>query len=285
MNSPDLARQLWSELWREYRRRVSYARVYEEMIESAGGTVVNDHIAFRSLKLQVENRDLGIAYLESIVSSLGYRVGGEYFFPASHLYARHYYHRDDLPKLFISELLVDEMPEEIREAIEATVRDGDFHSQIPESVNDYSRIFTRPWSIPARSVVEKVNEVSQYGAWVLLHGYSVNHFTGYVNGQNTPVYPDIESTAKGMGDRGVPMKESIEGDRTTGLRQTATRAVTESVTVKDDVTGELIEIPWTYAYYEIAQRNVIRLPDDREGLFQGFLNAQAKNLFEMTRRE
>jgi Domain of unknown function (DUF1338) len=283
MNTSEIARLLWSKLWQDYRRRVHYARVYETMIEEAGGTMANDHIAFRSLRLSVNGRDLGIAYLEPIITSLGYRLGGEYHFPASHLYAHHYDHPDNLPKLFISELLVTELPREIVTAIRSTVGEGDFYAHHLESVNDYYKIFTRPWSVPSRSLVERVNEVSQYGAWVLLHGYSVNHFTGYVNEQNTPIYPDIESTARGMSDRGVPMKDSIEGDRATGLRQTATHAVTEMVTVKEDATGEPVEIPWTYAYYEIAERNVIQLPDGREELFSGFLDAQAKNLFEMTK--
>jgi hypothetical protein len=283
MNTAEIARILWLQLWQDYRRRVHYARVYETMIEEAGGTVANDHIAFRSLRLSVNGRDLGIAYLEPIITSLGYRLGGEYHFPASHLYARHYVHPDNLPKLFISELLVTELAGEIVTAIRSTVTEGNFYTYIPESVKDYCKIFTRPWLLPSRSVVERVNEVSQYGAWVLLHGYSVNHFTGYVNGQNTPIYPDIESTARGMSDRGVPMKDTIEGDRSTGLRQTATHAITEMVTVKEDATGEPVEIPWTYAYYEIAERNAVQLPDGREELFTGFLDAQAKNLFEMTK--
>ncbi|MEG3435770.1 DUF1338 domain-containing protein [Pannus brasiliensis CCIBt3594] len=288
MKNPEIARQLWSELWQDYRQRVRYARVYQEMIESAGGSIANDHIAFRSLCLKIGDRPFGIAYLEPIIESLGYRVGGEYHFPATHLYARHYSHPEqdslDLPKLFISELIVSELPAEIASSIESTVLDHPANTQNLEFVKDYLKIFTRPWSIPSRSVVEAVNQVSQYGAWVLLHGYSVNHFTGYVNRQNTPVYADIESTARGLSDRGVPMKDTVEGDRGTGLRQTATRAITETVTVKDDATGESIEIPWTYAYYEIAERNAIRLADGREELFQGFLDAQAKNLFEMTKQ-
>jgi hypothetical protein len=138
--------------------------------------------------------------------------------------------------------------------------------------------------VPSLSVVEAVNEVSQYGAWVLIHGYGVNHFTGYINRQNAALYPDIESTAIGLAALGVPMKSTIEGSRGSGLRQTATHAVTEMVTVKDDTTGELIQIPWTYAYYEIAERNIIESEGGKKVLFEGFLDAQAKNLFEMTRK-
>jgi Domain of unknown function (DUF1338) len=272
------------------------------MITAAGGTVANDHIAFRSLRLTVEKNNLGIEHLAQIVAALGYAPAGEYYFPSSHLYARHYRHPQqdefDLPKLFISELIVDELPAEIANLISQTVVSGlsidspTFssnidslsESEIAQFVNQLSTIFTRPWQPPRKSVVETVNNVTQYGAWVLLHGYAVNHFTGYINRQNTSAYPDIESTAKGLSERGVPMKAEIEGSRGSGLRQTATHAVKEMVTVIDDTSGELIDIPWTYAYYEIAERNLIEIDGGEKVLFEGFLDAQAKNLFEMTRK-
>jgi hypothetical protein len=43
-------------------------------------------------------------------------------------------------------------------------------------------------------------------------------------------------------------------------------------------------MPWTYAYFELAQRDL--LPDPATGKysrFEGFLGSQATNLFEMTR--
>jgi hypothetical protein len=60
--------------------------------------------------------------------------------------------------------------------------------------------------------------------------------------------------------------------------------VKEMVTVLDDTSDELINIPWTYAYYEIAERNLIEIDGGEKVLFEGFLDAQAKNLFEMTRK-
>jgi hypothetical protein len=65
-------------------------------------------------------------------------------------------------------------------------------------------VFSRPWQPPKRSLVEAVNAVTQYGAWVLLHGYAVNH-------HHTSIYSDLEKTAKDLGDRGIPLKNEIEG--------------------------------------------------------------------------
>jgi len=291
----EIALHLWDRLWQQYRARVSYAQIYEQMILQAGGIVANDHIAFRSLRLNIDTpkgrQNLGIEYLASVAEALGYTAAGEYVFPAQKLYARHYQHpaqeRFDLPKLFISELIVEELPEAIASLIHQSVSDAqllDAKSVDDTDIEQLANIFTRPWSPPKQSVVEEVNQVTQYGAWVLLHGYAVNHFTGYVNRQQTSQYPDIEITANGLAALGVPMKAQIEGGLEVGLRQTATHAVTEMVTVIDDTTGKLIQIPWTYAYYEIAQRYQVEKTSGKQGVFDAFLGKNAQHLFEMTRK-
>ncbi|MEO1401697.1 MAG: DUF1338 domain-containing protein [Cyanobacteria bacterium J06635_1] len=298
--SGHLARALWLQLWQHYRQRVEYARTYEAMIQSAGGTVANDHIAFRSLKLTVQRAhgsiDLGIAYLAKIVEALGYQMAGDYHFPDRHLYARHYHHPAqaelELPKLFISELLVDELPTPLATQIYDTVKMGQFFSlscwqeqcQVIEDkcVQQLASAFTRPWVPPNRTVVEAVNAVSQYGAWVLLYGYAVNHFTACINRQQ--VYGEIALAAKALAAQGVPMKPSLEGSPASGLQQTATQAVVESVPVLNDA-GQLEQMPWRYAYYELAQRHRVENAAGEDALFQGFIGPQAQHLFEMTRTE
>ncbi|PHJ64115.1 hypothetical protein VF14_22415 [Nostoc linckia z18] len=300
---PEIVIHLWKLLWQQYSARVNYARTYQQMITAAGGNVANDHIAFRSLRLLLDSPqgqvNLGIGYLEKIVQALGYVAAGEYTFAKTHLYARHYHHPQqeefNLPKLFISELIVDELPSNIAQIIYQTV--SSFEYQLTSDVNflleteenieiiaqQLQQIFTRPWLPPRRSLVEEVNQVTQYGAWVLLHGYAVNHFTGYVNSQNTAKYPDIDTTASSLANLGVPMKAEIEGNIACGLRQTATQAVTEMVTVFDDNSGLEIQIPWTYAYYEIAQRYLVEVEPGKQVLFDAFLGSNAQELFEMTR--
>ena len=308
MTHIQIALQLWEQLWQTYRRRVSYARTYQQLVEDAGGIFANDHIAFRSLRLDAETLhgtvDLGIAYLASIVESLGYEAAGEYRFSDRHLYARHYLHperdRFDLPKLFISELLVDELPDSVARSIRTTVRSGRFAdvrdlqqgidraaspADIEHLVDRLQTVFARPWSPPLQSAVNAVNQVSQYGAWVLLHGYAVNHFTGYVNAHQSTTLSTIEIAARALAERGIPMKAEIEGSRGSGLRQTATRAVVEMVCVQDDQTGKPVEIAWPYAYFEIAERNRVQTPAGTSELFEGFLGPQAQHLFEMTTRD
>lgn len=297
MKAVEIATLLWNTLWQDYYHRVEYARIYQQMIREAGFSIANDHIAFRSLGLTIncqgEEINLGISYLAKIIEALGYEKAGEYEFGDRYLKACHYRHpeqnRFNLPKLFISELVVDALPTTLAQQIKEAVNTGSFFDRLdlnewlttesPETIiPQLKTVFSRPWQPPERSLVEAVNKVTQYGAWALLHGYAVNHFTGYINHHHASIYSDIEKTAKALADRGIPMKNEIEGSVKTGLRQTATVAVTEMVEVWDDSSQRLIQTPWTYAYYEIAERNLI------EGkVFEGFLDAQAKNLFSMTK--
>jgi hypothetical protein len=308
MKPAEIAHQLWDLLWQDYRDRVTYAHTYQQMIEKAGGSIANDHIAFRTLRLIIDKNghsiQLGIPYLAKIVEALGYHQAGEYHFPAQFLYARHYVHPEQdnygLPKLFISELIVDDLPKNLASLIKQTVQSGDFPidtdflqlESTNEQITNFDRqtlltklthLFHRPWQPPQQSAVEQVNTVSQYGAWVMIHGYSVNHFTGYVNRQQTTKYPTIAQTIAGLTNLGVPMKSEVEGSIESGLCQTATQAIIEQAWVKDQ-TGSLIQIPWPYAYYEIAERYQIKNSGGDAVLFAGFLSTQAQKLFEMTRR-
>jgi hypothetical protein len=45
-----------------------------------------------------------------------------------------------------------------------------------------------------------------------------------------------------------------------------------------------VNIPWTYAYYELAERNFVELETGQKVLFDGFQGDLAQHLFEMTRK-
>src|SRR5437763_1177318 len=46
------AAKLFDALWDRYRQRVAWVQSYEKVIRQAGGTFVNDHIAFRTFATQ-----------------------------------------------------------------------------------------------------------------------------------------------------------------------------------------------------------------------------------------
>mgnify|MGYP002624622281 CR=1 FL=1 len=293
---------LFDTLWDRYRQRVSYLRDYEQVIADAGAAFVNDHIAFRTLAAQ--RPMVGIATIARIFEALGYRGQGVYNFPDKQLSAVHYQHANGaFPKLFISELRSWELSTASREIVARYVgshRDsisgqflarlaaldddkepGDASDLLNEAVRQFHEL---PWNRPEKSAVEAINQESQYPAWVLVHGYNVNHFTSLINSHHVASLIDIEKTSAALAAAGVPMKGEIEGQRGSKLRQTATGAVVIDVDVCDN--GQPATMPWTYAYFELAERgNVVDPETGQSHRFEGFLGPQATQLFEMTRRD
>ena len=296
------AARLFDTLWDTYRHRVSYVQTYEQVIRKAGATFFNDHIAFRTFACQ--QPQVGIASLSRIFEALGYRAAGSYHFEDKQLSAIHFQHSNpQFPKLFISELKVWELPAPQREIINRIVKShrpavseailvalqnldqkSDSRSPTPDSLltDVVAQFHELPWLLPRREDVTELNKVSQYAAWVLVHGYNVNHFTSLINSHGVAGLDDIEKTIAALSAAGVPMKAEIEGERGSKLRQTATEAVKIDVQVSDQ--GRPATMPWTYAYFELAQRDTITdAATGKKVRFEGFLGPQATNLFEMTR--
>lgn len=293
------ATQLFDTLWDRYRQRVEYVTRYEQVVAAAGAQFHNDHIAFRTFASQQPLA--GIATISRIFEALDYRAAGAYYFEDKSLSALHFQHPlPQFPKIFISELQTWKLSEPTRQAIANATRKhrpaieseslARLYQVEQESAEGRSALlhevaahFTDlPWPLVERSVVEAVNAESQYAAWVLVHGYNVNHFTSLINSHNVAALDDIEKTSAALAKAGVPMKKEIEGERGSKLRQTATEAVTIDVEVSEN--GQPTTMPWTYAYFELAQRDPVLDPaTGKYERFEGFLGPQATNLFEMTR--
>ena len=298
--SDQFALVLFDLLWDRYRRKVSYVGEYEQMIEREGGTFVNDHIAFRTFGSS--QPQTGIISISRVFEALGYQSAGCYHFNDKHLHAIHFQHPNPkFPKLFISELKTWELPFDTRQIILNTLsshRDPlsdeqitqlaaiaqvreDRQIKLMQSIVSY--FHELPWAPPSKDDVVAVNESSQYAAWVLVHGYNVNHFTSLVNSHNVESLDSIDKTVAALRANGVPMKKKVEGTRGSKLRQSATEAVVINVDVKNGQGPTTM--PWTYAYFELAERNeVVDQDTGKKTQFNGFLGPQATNLFEMTRK-
>ena len=295
------ALDLFDRLWQRYRERVSHVRSYEQVVADHGGTFVNDHSAFRTFACQ--RPMVGISSVSRLFEALGYRAAGCYFFADKQLSALHFQHpHPQFPKLFISELWTWELPETVRATIESIVArhrdpiesavlaalagmaenepsEAQYEALLDQALDWIEQL---PWTPPEKREVELVNQESQYAAWVLVHGYNVNHFTSLINSHGVESLDDIEKTVAALKAAGVPMKDQIEGERGTKLRQTATAAAVIDVNVLD--AGQATTMPWTYAYFELAERGIVRDPETgQETRFEGFLGPQATQLFEMTR--
>ncbi len=289
---------LFDRLWDEYRKRVSYVQTYEQIVAQSGATFFNDHIAFRTIASQTPMA--GIASIARVFEALGYRAAGNYYFADKHLSAIHLAHsHPQFPKLFVSEFCSWMLPADRQTIITRTVKShrepvalellaqlaqldqqSDFAPSLLENV---TKIFTElPWNVPERADVVEMNRTSQYAAWVMVHGYAVNHFTSLVNSHGVFGLDSLEKTIDALAAAGVPMKPEIEGEAGSKLRQSATEAVPTEVSVME--SGKLTSMPWTYAYFELAERNAYLDPQTgKQVRFEGFLGPQATNLFEMTR--
>jgi len=286
-------------LWADYRRRVSYVQTYEQVIADAGATFFNDHIAFRTFASQMPAA--GIFSVSRIFEALDYRPAGCYVFEDKSLSAIHYRHPNpQFPKLFISELKTWELSDAAGQFIDRTLatmrpslmretlarlssaHDMDDDEAAARAGMALDMLLTPPWAPPEKSDLEHLAEESQYAAWVLVHAHRVNHFTALVNSHGVESLGDIEKTAAALRDAGVPMKEEIEGAEGSKLRQSATRAVMNDVEVREG--GRTVTMPWTYAYFELAERGSVNHPETGEPQrFEGFLGPQASQLLEMTR--
>jgi hypothetical protein len=297
----EITQELFQRLWDNYLERVQYAKKYEELVRQNEGKVVIDHIAFRTLNTHTGEQPEGIRAIRHIMLALGYSLVEKYQFPKTNLSAVHFEHPNEmLPKIFVSQIEVELLPQWAQRIIHKTVKDtpymlsyeglellqllkteGFLPSEAAEIlIADLVKYFRRPWKIPVKEDVLNMNDISQYAAWVMLHGNSVNHFSACINQHSVSEWPDLITTYKSLTEAGIPLKDKIEGEPGSKLQQTATLAVKEEVVVR---TSNGIEtMPWTYAYFEMVQRGFIEM-DGKQKLFNGFLNEQEYSLFEMTK--
>lgn len=290
---------LFDTLWQRYRGRMEYARKYEEMIALHGAKFRNDHIAFRTIAL--EKPALGIFCISRIFEALGYRPIACYEFPDKSLSSIHFEHPNpEFPKLFITQLRTWELSHPSQKIIQKVLKNHgrrlsdeiisalyNLNQSSEEERKKLLRLCSSyfeklSWSLPQKEQVLTLNQETQFGAWVLVNGYDVNHFTALVNSHGVPALDDIEKVVTEMRNCNIPMKKEIEGDRGTKLRQSSTESVVIDIKVKEG--SKIVQIPWSYAYFEIAERPFFKnsVTGNMER-FEGFLGAQATNLFEMTK--
>ncbi len=300
-SASELTGTLLSSLWEGYLRRVPYARKYQEMVAARGGRLVIDHLAFRTLNIATGEQPAGIEALSHLLLHLGYHVAGSYRFDHQKLTAIHFEHEDEqYPRFFVSQLEVAELPVWTRDLIHEAVvdtpyllsdvaielmnclgLDGTVNEEAGEILAaELTGYFRRPWPMISREAMLRINDVSQYAAWVLLHGNAVNHFAAAIHAQNVAEWPGIAETCQALAHAGIPMKEEIEGEEGSVLRQTATLPVVENYLFPGASGDE--EMEWTYAYFELTERGFTGSGSDRK-LFPGFITGQASQLFKMTR--
>lgn len=257
---------LFDKLWENYLDVTPSAKEIHRILGGTqGGEIVNDHIALRTFNLE----KVGLDKLAAHFLALGYEEGGEYHFEAKKLYAKHYEHPDPTaPKVFISELLVEQFSPETQAIIRHLV------DQVrPEAVTAENFLYSGThWQVDYATYKQLLAE-SEYAAWVAAWGYRANHFTVSVNQLDD--FDSVEQVNQALKDAGYVLNSSggeIKGSPKELLEQSSTMADRAEVRFAD----QTLAIP--SCFYEFAKR----YPKPDGQLYSGFVAASADKIFEST---
>ncbi|MGL4476513.1 MAG: DUF1338 domain-containing protein [Shewanella sp.] len=256
--------ELFQQLWLDYLKLTPSAAKVHQLL-GGGQAIINDHIALRTF-----NRGgVGLAVLAAHFEALGYVSSGDYVFTKKKLIAKHFEHANPrLPKVFISELLVEQCSPELGVIVDALLA----QMQPAATTADNFLYSGRHWHIDSASYQALLAE-SEYAAWVAAFGYRANHFTVSINdlaGFNTVA--EVNSALKQAGFILNSVGGEIKGDREVMLEQSATMADVIEVAFSD----KTLAIP--SCFYEFA----LRYPKANGDLYTGFVEASADKIFEST---
>lgn len=252
-------------LWQDYLSVTPSAVKVHQLLASDNETIVNDHIALRTFNLDSVSLDkLATHFLQ-----LGYVEAGEYHFAKKKLYAKHFEHTDpDLPKVFISELLVEQFSDPLQQTVAELVE------QVPAAAlsRDDFLYSGRYWQTNKQTYQDLLAE-SEYAAWLCAFGYRANHFT--VNVNRLLGEPSLQQVNDKLKQAGFVLNTSggeIKGSAEVLLEQSSTMADKTEVEFADGV----VQLP--SCFYEFAKR----YPQTDGRLYSGFVAASADKIFEST---
>ncbi|CAH0524561.1 hypothetical protein VHP8226_00399 [Vibrio hippocampi] len=257
--------QLFNLLWQDYIARLCPSAHQVQQLLQEDEALNNDHIALRTFNLA----PVGIETLAKPFIALGYEVVGHYSFAAKKLDAIHLQHADlSLPKVFISELKVEQCSAELQDIVHRLVKQID-RSTLQSSAFLFAG---RLWDL-SFSDYQQLAQESEYAAWLAAHGYGANHFT--VNVNQLQRLTSVEQVNQRLAESGFTINQSggaVKGNPKVMLEQSSTMADMVSVRFQD---GEQT-IPG--GFYEFAKR----YPTAEGPLYQGFVTASADKIFEST---
>ncbi|MBZ2168667.1 DUF1338 domain-containing protein [Marinobacter sp. F4216] len=259
-------KDLFEKLWDNYKSVTPSAEEIHRILGAEEGqAIVNDHIALRTFNLA----PVGLDALAEHFTSIGYKPCGEYHFEAKKLFARHFEHPDpEAPKVFISELLVEEFSPELQAIVK------DMVAQVkPEDVTADNFLYSgRHWDVDY-DTYRKLLEESEYAAWMAAWGYRSNHFTVSIN--HLTQYKTVPEVNQLLKDNGYTVNASggeVKGSPADLLEQSSTMA--DRIPVQFADREETIPS----CFYEFA----LRYPKEDGTLYTGFVAASADKIFEST---
>ncbi|XP_020096990.1 uncharacterized protein LOC109716090 [Ananas comosus] len=278
-----------------YLSRNPTAKAVLDLVQSHdGNNVCYDHFAFRTFGVD----GYGINSLAGFFMDFGYTPREELRFPAKKLKAlwfsppASYYVQSGtgvdgpLPRIFISELLVEEMSSQCQEVIRKYIEtsgSGHKHAVLAST----SGCLT--WEKPIYSDYQILSRESEYAAWTLVNGYALNHVTISTHRLKSHIRSIkslnqfIEDSGFKLNSEGGILKVSPDGL----LQQSSTVADTASFTFADGVTESV-----PCSYIEFAERLLLpQYKDLREEEVKefhrrdGFEVGNADKIFESTSKD
>jgi|TARA_B110000908_G_scaffold165294_1_gene214532 hypothetical protein len=255
---------LFDHIWQNYLEVTPSAHQLHQLLGS-GNDLINDHVAYRTFNSEKVN----LSKLAQHLINLGYKECGEYHFDSKNLYAKHFEHSDSLlPKVFISELLVEKFSTKVQNIIHRLVDNID---AMAVTQDDFLYSGTH-WKISHADYQTLLAE-SEYAAWLSAWGYRANHFTVSVN--HLESFDNIFTVNKAVKAGGFSLNSAggeVKGDKTVMLEQSSTLADKIEVNFSD----KTVVIP--SCFYEFAQRYPLKTGE----LYTGFVAASADKIFEST---
>ncbi|MEW6995303.1 DUF1338 domain-containing protein [Colwelliaceae bacterium MEBiC 14330] len=255
---------LFKNIWQQYIDVTPSAEKIHQLLGN-GNDIINDHVAYRTFN----HPKVALDKLAKGLLALGYTECGQYDFAAKKLDAKHYEHPDaSMPKVFISELRVEEFSAQAQEIIAKLI------AQLPEDVCDRADFLYsgRLWEISSTDYQVLLAE-SEYAAWLAAWGYRANHFTVSIN--DLEHYDDILVVNATLKDAGYILNSNggeVKGNQAVKLEQSSTLADKAVVNFID----KSMEIP--SCFYEFAKR----YPLANGKLYTGFVAASADKIFDST---
>ena len=267
-------------------RKITQAMINKGMV-SDQTDIVNDHIAFRTMGVD----HLGIASFEKIFLAHGYKKREYYHFETKKLDAYWYSPpTDDLPRIFISELKVEQLTENTQKIITQYTRKitaDPVDALDLKEVEAVAAFFQTPlWELPSKEDYENLLQESEYAAWVIYNRYYLNHYTISVHDLPQP-YNRLESFNEFLKSIGIKLNDAggeIKTSQDGLLRQSS--SVANQVEAQF-VQGEKKTIAGSYV--EFAERSL--LPEfitldpsqlKRIHRREGFEASNADKIFEST---
>ncbi|KAL2635250.1 hypothetical protein R1flu_006729 [Riccia fluitans] len=254
------------------------------------GPICYDHFAFRTFGVD----GCGIDSIAQIFIDLGYKTRDELRFPAKKLRAlwfsppEHLYEVDGelengpAPRIFISELLVDQLTEKSQSVIRKYTTAA---TQYNRHAATASVLNTLTWPTPSFADYQQLARESEYAAWTLVNGYSLNHATVSVHSLSqlcniSKLNQFLQSGGIKLNSEGGILKVSPDG----GLQQSSSVADSVQYAFAD---GEVETVAGSYI--EFAERLVLpaysslKLEEVREcHRREGFEVGNADKIFEST---